>query len=502
MPVKTKNSLLKRLFLISLPLTILAGLLYGVVIAYIEARTLKQNQVREVYEQINQLAKIVAIPTWNLDHHFLRTYLAQYSQDPHLICIELVSDADLKERAPEGCTHPENSSELHSSPIIYENQYIGVVIASFDVDLDDQRLAFILLTRIPVALLALLSIFFVVFLVFRRWVITPIQAIMLSIEKFQTSGEHEPVDWASDDEVGTLVETFNDAQQRQMTHEKTLTSAKEKAEGALLELQETQSQLVESEKMASLGSLVAGISHEINTPLGVARTSSSHIWDAMKKLEHAFKNGTLTKAEMQEFLDVAEDGLHLMTANLVRASDLMASFKQVSADQSHDEQRTFPLKEYLQETVYTLKPNLKRYQVAVIIECPDNIMLNSYPGAYSQVITNLIMNALNHAYEPENKGTIKIKVEPKGHQIQIRFSDDGKGMSEKIQRQVFDPFFTTKRGKGGTGLGMHIIYNLVTHKLEGNIEVTSEENVGTTFIITLPIELSGKESNLKALKIE
>lgn len=185
-----------------------------------------------------------------------------------------------------------------------------------------------------------------------------------------------------------------------------------------------------------------------------------------------------------------------MTANLIRASDLVASFKQVSADQSHDEMRPFELREYLQETVYTLKPNLKRYQVAVLIECPKGIVLNSFPGAYSQVMTNLIMNSLYHAYDKDDKGTININVQQMGDDIRITFTDDGRGMDDETKKRVFEPFFTTKRGKGGTGLGMHIIYNLITHKLQGSIEVESTIGQGTCFTMSLPINLkdAGGES--------
>jgi len=164
----------------------------------------------------------------------------------------------------------------------------------------------------------------------------------------------------------------------------------------------------------------------------------------------------------------------------------MASFKQVSADQSHDEIRLFNLKEYLEETVYTLKPNLKRYQVSVVLECSETIQLNSFPGAFSQIITNLIMNSLLHAYNTEDQGNIRITVKEEDASIKVTYSDDGNGMPEDVRKKIFDPFFTTKRGNGGTGLGMHIIYNLVTIKLQGTIDVQSALGQGSTFDMTLP----------------
>lgn len=485
-PVRITNSLIKRLFFLALPFTLLAGLLYAGIIVYIETQTLKSNQHDQVVSQIKQLAQVIAIPTWNLDQQFVSSYLNQYAQNPYIVCIELISDANLQERAPENCQHPDNDGNLHSEPIIFEGQYIGLVISSFNVELDNERLEFILLSRIPVALVALISIFLVFFFVFRRWVVRPISAIMESIDTFQNQGIHTPVDWNSDDEIGKLVATFNTAQEQQMEHEQVLTKAKEAAEQALNHLKEAQSQLVESEKMASLGSLVAGISHEINTPLGVARTSSSHVQDALIKLEKTFNEGALTKNDMQSFIEISKDGLNLMTSNLMRANELMTSFKQVSADQSHDEIRPFNLYEYLQETLYTLKPNLKRYNISVVVDCDKQFVISSLPGAFSQIITNLIMNSLNHAYEPEDQGSIHIQVINHDDNFTLIYQDDGKGMSDDTRKRIFDPFFTTKRGSGGTGLGMHIIYNLITHKLHGTIEVKSQIDNGCQFTMKLP----------------
>jgi signal transduction histidine kinase len=485
-----KNSLVKRLLLITLPIALLAGALYAAAIVYIETQSLEKSQQAQIEAQVKQLAEIMAIPTWNLDQEFIQNYLTQYTRNPHVECIELLSDANIQETSPEGCTHPTSGALMHSEPIIYEGNYIGVIVSSSTVKLDNQRLYFILVTRIPVALVALLAIFLVVFGVFKRWVVVPLQEMTESVQAFQREGKLHLVECSSPDEIGALIHSFNRFQQNQLNHDKVLTSEKEKAEQALEDLQRTQSQLVESEKMASLGSLVAGISHEINTPLGVAKTSSSHIEEELKKLTQGFENGTLTKSQMQAFMDQFEDGLHLLIANLNRASELMASFKQVSADQSHDEIRIFNLHEYLEETVYTLKPNLRRYQVSVNLDCPEDVHLESYPGAFSQIITNLIMNSLLHGYTQEEQGSIKVEVKEQADNFIITYKDDGAGMKEEVRKKIFDPFFTTKRGNGGTGLGMHIIYNLVTIKLQGNIEVASELGAGSTFTMTLPKTLS------------
>jgi two-component system NtrC family sensor kinase len=492
-PLTAETSLARRLFYISLPIALLAGVIYAGALVYLETKSLNQTQQTRVVEQISQLAEVMAIPTWNLDQQFISSYLKQNSVSPYIQCIELISDASLKESSPQDCQHAETGITLHSEPIVYEELYIGVIIVSYKIELDNERLKFILWSRIPMAVFALLTVFFSVFWVFRRWVVIPLQQMTQSIETFQVDGTVMPIRWESKDEIGTLNKTINKAQQQQQTHDRILTSAKEKAESSFNELQSMQSQLVESEKMASLGGLVAGISHEINTPLGVAKTSASHVEDELKKMTNSFSEGTLTKSSMEDFINQFSDGLHLLTANLNRASELMTSFKQVSADQSHDEMRTINLKEYLEETIYTLKPNLRRYQVAVLLDCEDNILIDTFPGAFSQITTNLIMNSLNHAYAPEDPGSINITVTQANDLVLLTYNDDGKGMEESVLKKVFEPFFTTKRGNGGTGLGMHIIYNLVTMKLQGTIDVSSVVGQGSTFKLILPTSLTPPE---------
>jgi signal transduction histidine kinase len=495
-PLNTGASLARRLFYISLPIALLAGAIYAGALAYLETKSLNQTQQRQVTEKITQLAELMAIPTWNLDQQFISSYLEQNNVSPYIQCIELVSDASLKESFPKNCQHALTDITLHSEPIIYEDTYIGVIVVSYKIELDNERLKFILWSRIPMGIIALLVVFFAVFWVFRRWVVIPLQKMSQGIETFQIDGTVMPILWDTKDEIGTLNKTINKAQQQQKTHDQVLTNEKEKAESSFNKLQAMQFQLVESEKMASLGGLVAGISHEINTPLGVAKTSASHVEDELKKMSNSFSAGTLTKSNMEGFIEQFSDGLHLLTANLNRANELMTSFKQVSADQSHNEMRTINLKEYIEETIYTLKPNLRRYQVAVLLDCEDNIILNTFPGAFSQITTNLIMNSLNHAYAPEDPGCINITVTQSNDFILITYHDDGKGMDKSILKKIFEPFFTTKRGNGGTGLGMHIIYNLVTIKLQGTIDATSVVGQGSTFKLRLPATLTPPESEI------
>jgi signal transduction histidine kinase len=254
----------------------------------------------------------------------------------------------------------------------------------------------------------------------------------------------------------------------------------------LADLQSTQKKLVESEKMASLGGLVAGVAHEINTPVGIGITAASLLADKTTEFFETYKSGQMKRSQLEKFLDTAMQSSSMVLSNLNRAADLIQSFKQVAVDQSSEEQRTFNLKQYLSEVLIPLKPKLRTTHHQVEIRGNEAIALNSYPGALSQIITNLVMNSLTHAYSPEDAGHLVFDFKQEGEQIILEYSDDGKGIPKENLSKIFDPFFTTKRGQGGSGLGLHIVYNLVTQKLNGTIECDSQVGVGTKFIIKLP----------------
>jgi signal transduction histidine kinase len=256
----------------------------------------------------------------------------------------------------------------------------------------------------------------------------------------------------------------------------------------LADLQSTQKKLVESEKMASLGGLVAGVAHEINTPVGIGITAASLLADKTTEFFETYKSGQMKRSQLEKFLDTAMQSSSMVLSNLNRAADLIQSFKQVAVDQSSEEQRTFNLKQYLSEVLIPLKPKLRTTHHQVEIRGNEAIALNSYPGALSQIITNLVMNSLTHAYSPEDAGHLVFDFKQEGEQIILEYSDDGKGIPKEHLSKIFDPFFTTKRGQGGSGLGLHIVYNLVTQKLNGTIECESQVGVGANFIIKLLIE--------------
>ncbi|WP_364418750.1 ATP-binding sensor histidine kinase [Moorena sp. SIO3H5] len=256
------------------------------------------------------------------------------------------------------------------------------------------------------------------------------------------------------------------------------------------DLKATQKKLVESEKMAALGSLVAGVAHEINTPVGTSITAASILADETKGFRQALQDGKLKRSVLKNYLDTVDESSELILSNLERAGELVQSFKQVAVDQAHLDKRTLNVKEYLEEVLISLEPQLKQTSHTLTIDGDETVTTETYPGAISQVITNLVMNSISHGYQPKQNGQLHLQVDRVEEQFMITYHDDGCGIAQDHLGQIFEPFFTTARARGGSGLGLHIVYNIVTQKLLGQIEVKSQIGKGTEFIITLPIGCS------------
>jgi signal transduction histidine kinase len=257
---------------------------------------------------------------------------------------------------------------------------------------------------------------------------------------------------------------------------------------ALDTLRRTQDDLISAEKMASLGSLVAGIAHELNTPIGNSLLAATTLSDRLAEFKQRMEDGTLKRSTMNEHLDDVALACTLISGSLNRAANLISSFKQVAVDQTNDKQRQFDLRHVIEDTMATFAPRLKRANCSIVVEVDGDISLDSYPGSLCQVINNLVNNALVHAFDGRTESAIGIRArcEREGH-VFISFQDDGIGMPDDVLRHVFDPFFTTKMGRGGTGLGMNIVYNIVTGVLGGRIDIDTRVGHGTTVYIEIPV---------------
>ncbi|MZP30713.1 ATP-binding protein [Heliobacterium undosum] len=275
-----------------------------------------------------------------------------------------------------------------------------------------------------------------------------------------------------------LIEMYEQLELRVEERTRQLEVANLDLKSAMTELEQAQEQLIESAKMAALGKLVAGVAHEINTPVGIGVTAASHLHKKTSELAAQFRENQLKKSELDKYLAVSEEASDIILKNLERASSLIQGFKQVAVDQSRENRRRFNLKEYIGEILTSLQPKFKNKAYRIELSCPDDLEVVSYPGDFSQVLTNLIMNSLTHGFGECGHGTIRIDVQQKGERVRLVYADDGRGILREHMERIFEPFFTTNRGQGGTGLGLNIVYNLVTQRLRGKIRCESVADAG------------------------
>ena len=261
---------------------------------------------------------------------------------------------------------------------------------------------------------------------------------------------------------------------------------------AALRASETQRYLIETERLAALGGLVAGVAHEISSPIGTSLTVASTLAHRSADFTGQIASGQVRRAQLVEFADGCRGAAEQLVANLQRAGGLIQSFKQIAIDRSSDDRRAFDLKLATEQVIASVRSRLLKSQSTLAVEMPSDIIMDSFPGPYGQVLTNLIFNAVTHGFTDGAGGHMLIKAHRLDvEQVEITFSDNGSGIPEEIQRHVFDPFFTTRRAQGSTGLGLYIVYNVVTQQLGGRITLVSALGRGTTICMTLPTHAPG-----------
>lgn len=367
------------------------------------------------------------------------------------------------------------------APLQEDGSVIGAVEVLYDSseesDLVTKRIVFSILAGLSSAILLMV----ILWLILRNIVILPLMRLREAAVIVKQGGTQPKLDFRASPEIEEVSDAFNEMVIN-------LDERYYELQNALESLKNAQEKLVQSEKMGALGSLVAGVSHEINTPIGIGVTAVSFLEQKIKDFQTNYQQNKMKKSDLDQFILTLIETTEMIQSNLVRASALVRSFKQVSVDQTSEAKRTFKLKEYMEEVIVSLGPTLKKTKHRVLIECDSSLELYSTPGAISQIMTNLVMNSLNHAYESGEEGNLIFKINAEKDRIIFMYSDDGKGMPQEVLDQIFDPFFTTSRGKGGTGLGMNIVYNLVTQSLGGTIQVHSTLGRGSMFYIEIPIE--------------
>ena len=316
---------------------------------------------------------------------------------------------------------------------------------------------------------------------------------LLSSRLVDSEGERmilfSPIDVTRQREIENEIRELN-IQLEQRVRQRTinLEEANHELGEALASLKNMQGELLRSEKMAALGSLVAGVAHELNTPIGNSVTVASTLQENADFMLSEIRSGKPRRALLDQSLEASSKGAEILVRNLHRAAELVSSFKQVAVDQSSNHRRRFDLRQVLEEVVVTLEPMYKKTPYTLQLDLAPDIVLESYPGPLGQIITNFVTNALAHAFEGRTQGTMTLSTRKLEHgQAEITFSDDGIGIEHEHLARVFDPFFTTKLGQGGSGLGMHIVYNLVTGVLGGKISLDSQPGQGAILTMILPM---------------
>ena len=316
---------------------------------------------------------------------------------------------------------------------------------------------------------------------------------------WKADGSSIPVEYWSypqlrNDEIAGAVVTFIDITERLHLQEHIAElnrQIRESLEGEVAkrteELRTALSQLLEREKMASLGSLVSGIAHEINTPLGIGVTTASYLDQLNRENRLKLTAGKMSRDGLLQFMESLDESITILNTNLYRAAELIKSFKQIAVNQTSELRVKFNLNEYIQAVLISLKHAYKNKNYTFTVDCPESLILYSYPGAFSQILTNLVMNSITHGFKGRSDGTVRIQAATTDNSVKLTYSDNGQGIPAANMSRIYDPFFTTNREHGGSGLGLNIIYNLVTTQLGGTIHCTSTPDKGTTFIIEWPL---------------
>ncbi len=402
-----------------------------------------------------------------------------------------------------------------STPINYNGQTYGSILFYVSKqELPKQLISYAMMLLSGMIILTFFSL--IVIYKIQNYITLPIINLAKTAQEISLSEDYSiRAEKMYNDEVGHLYDDFNsmlgkieqrgrerdEAETISRTYqahlERLTNELEERVKERTAELQESldrlqsaQSQLVESEKMSALGNLVAGVAHEVNTPLGISITAASIFKNEIKTVQSLLNENKLSRSALDHFIETIVEADEILIKNLDRAALLVRNFKKISVDQSSEEIRDFELNDYLKEVLSTFKNELKHRPVELQLKLSQEpIQMYSYPGAISQIVVNMLQNALLHGFDYDQEGVITLETQCHDNHATIIFSDNGKGVDQNVKHKIFEPFITTKRNKGGTGLGLNITYNLITQHLRGSIHLDNDYTQGARFIMELPNRL-------------
>ncbi len=464
---------------------------------------------QEVLSKLNTIANIKAAVIYDSSLQMYTSYLKDAKKEillPQSIDSLSASTKELEDEL------------LLIQPITYKDHTYGTIVFYVSTREISQTLikygTFLLGLMAVLSLTSLLIIYKI-----QEYITSPIITLAKTAQEISLSEDYSiRAQKQYQDEVGQLYDDFNTMldkiQQRGREREEAETISRtyqahlerltneleDRVKTRTLELQEsfnrlqnTQAQLIESEKMSALGNLVAGVAHEVNTPLGISITAASIFKNEIRNIKEMLEANKLSKSSLESFIETLGEADEILMKNLDRAAQLVKNFKKISVDQSSEEIRSFELNTYLKEVISTFKSELKHRPVELVLDLDESpIEMHSYPGAISQIVVNMLQNALLHAFDPDQEGKIILQTRRHDERVSIVFKDTGKGIHEAVSDKIFEPFITTKRNRGGTGLGLNITYNLVTQHLNGTIQLDTKYKEGACFLINIPCFIANK----------
>ncbi len=476
------KQLLKVVFAFYFSITIIITLVHFVVEYYHT-----KNTINDELKMISQtFMPSMQEALWNFDTVQVDSICKGALKLPAVLSIEIY-DKDTKQNSYSIAENNFNKSsqgiffytqDLYHATLKNEKVYVGTIqyYSNHNIVIDRVKLSFFIILFNSLLKSFILTILFI--WAFNKYLTKPLESITKSIQNvdLHNLNEHHKIDIdnTKKDELTFLAIAFN-------TMLKNL-------DDKLNVINTTNKHLLESEKMVALGGMVAGISHEINTPVGIALTGITHLDEQTRNLEKLYNTENMSEDDFLNYIKDANDLNHSIQINLQKAASLIQSFKKVAVDQSSNEERKINLKEYLEEVLLSLRNQIKKTNITIKIEIPTTIIFTTKPGAFSQIVTNLVTNSLIHGFDEKQIGEILIIATVEKNTLHFIYQDNGKGISKEVKNKIFNPFFTTNRANGGSGLGMSIVYNLVTTALYGEINVESEPSKGIKFDMIIPIQ--------------
>ncbi|MBC3916151.1 HAMP domain-containing histidine kinase [Undibacterium sp. CY18W] len=479
-------------------------------------------QVRNA-EDHNRLVEILSVilsePLWQITPEIANISSEVVYSDPRVATIEVITLPDRKEFIKNDTRKQTQKGPFTSMEreIKHGGQVIGQVRLTLAEDLLQESLASDFRRYVTTAFLSLILAIIFILVVLQWRLVQPVRILMAKSDRLANGELNDPIALNREDELGhlaTSLEATRQALQRSFselevknqqlleysgTLESKVRLRTQELETALSNVNSAQAELARVERMAALGSMVAGVAHELNTPLGNCLLVASTLEEETRYLVKMVEDGKMRRSDLTRYANTALDSTKLLLRGLQQSAHLVGDFKQVAVDQSSAQRRQFALLIMLQELTALLHSSLRKTPYTLELNIPADIQLDSYPGLLGQVFTNLVNNAVAHGLEGQEEGHMRCTAEKQGEQVVIVFEDNGKGIPADIINRIFEPFFTTKFGQGGSGLGLSITFNIISNVLGGSIHASSVVGVGTRFEIKLPLIAPGEPESSNPL---